>query len=106
MSNEKRVIHFSTPYGDHYDVTASGNIIRLDQPDFEPSGQWKLVGLRHVKRTTEFIRFERIAEWLKTKPELTFKNGKPQYTVVDYDHGSRRVWGNTQYHGVRGIYAI
>jgi hypothetical protein len=103
-TTEKIAFRLSTPYGNHYHVTTSGNIIRLDQPDFVPSGQWSFLGLQHVKRS-EFIPFADVVRMVAngTLPALSYKNGNPQFTVRDFDHGSVRVWGNTKYHGVRSL---
>lgn len=101
---ENVALRFSTPHGDYFDVTTSGNIVRLDQPDFVPSGQWRFLGLQHVQRSL-FIPFAEVVRMLAdgTLPNLAFKNGKPQFTVRDFDHGSVRVWGNTRHHGVRSV---
>jgi hypothetical protein len=56
MTTEKIVLRLATPHGDYYDITESGNIVRLDIPGFSPSGQWKFLGLSHVRRS-EFIPF-------------------------------------------------
>ena len=98
------MLNIKTPYGDCYKVNEKGEIIRLDQKDFKPSGQWIFRGLRHVKRTSEFIPFSSITPQLLQEITLLYKNGKPQYTVEDLDHGTRRTWGNTAYHGVKSIY--
>lgn len=92
---------FYTPRGDGYTVDADGNITRHDRPGIEPSGQWRFLGLQHVKRR-EFIPFADLPARLAGL-DLRYKNGKPQYTVRDFDHGSVRTWGNTQYRGVSRI---
>lgn len=94
-----------TPNNDRYTVTLKGEIIRMDQPDFKPSGQWLFLGLEHVKRR-EFIPASAITPELLRELDLAYKNGNPQYTVRDFDHGSVRVWGNTQYHGVKSLYCL
>jgi hypothetical protein len=107
--DEKIVLRIATKYGDYYDITESGNIIRLDQHGFKPSGQWKL---RAIVMATGFrfsdpvVQFENIFDWLETKPALLFKNGNPRYTIADFDHGSNRVWGNTKSHGIAGIWDV
>lgn len=85
-----------TKQGHYYDVTKEGHIIRLDQKDFQPSGQWRLVGIDPYNRNQfrEFVPFKDIAKWLATKPDFKFKNGNPRYTVRDYDHGTIRNWGD------------
>jgi len=90
----------ATRRGDYYDIHDNGNIQRLDIPGFKPSGQWKFLGLHHVKRN-EFIPFESMTPERVKGLTLLYKNGKPQYTVMDLDHGTRRIWGNT---GVRAIW--
>lgn len=98
-----RVLRIITPYGDRYNILENGNIVRLDIKDFEPSGEWKLLGLRHVNRN-EFIPLAKITpELLKSLPIL-YKNGNPQWTIIDYDHGSKRMWGNTKVNGIKEIY--
>ena len=96
------MLQISTPYGDHYDVTDAGEIVRLDIPGFKPSGQWLFLGLQHVKRN-EFIPFHAITADSLKNLTLLYKNGKPQYTVRDKDHGTTRIWGNPKYHGVKYI---
>lgn len=98
-------LSISTPYGDNYTIDDNGNIIRNDIQGFTPSGQWKMLGLSHVKRN-EFIPLKEINQALLDTLQLRYKNGNPQYTVRDYDHGTIREWGNTVYHGVKYIYEV
>ena len=96
------MLHLLTPYGDHYKID-NGNIIRTDIEGFKLSGNWKLLGLSHVKRN-EFIPTNKITpEFLKDfNPK--WKNGNPQWTVIDLDHGTTRKWGNTKYHGIQSLW--
>jgi len=96
----KRKYCLTTPYGAVYYIHDNGNIERDDMPG-KPSGQWTMLGLKHVA-LQQFIPFKDLEAKL---PELTlkYKNGKPQYTVRDLDHGTMREWGNTKYHGVASI---
>ena|ERR1700677_2253702 len=97
------IFRLSTAYGNYYDVTASGNIIRLDQPGFQPSGKWKLVAV--VDRCGRTVaRLADVLKWIESKPDFNLKNGKPRYTVADFDHGTNRIWGNADYHGIRAIW--
>lgn len=59
------------------------------------SGGWKFSGLSHVKRN-EFIPLATIQRTpaILDEIQLQYKNGKPQYTVRDLDHGTRRQWGD------------
>jgi len=93
-----------TAYGDYYQVNPKGEIIRMDIKGFEPSGGWIFLGLEHVKRN-QFIPLADIT------PETvasftTYKNGNPQWTVRDRDHGTMRTWGNTKYHGIKRVYFL
>lgn len=88
------MLRIRTKQGSYYDVTADGNIIRLDIPGFKASGQWRLTGIESTLGRREYIPFDEIENWLKTKPTFLFKNGEPRYTIRDFDHGSIRVWGN------------
>jgi hypothetical protein len=90
-----------TRYGKSYLIHDNGNIERTDM-EFTPSGEWRLEGIRHVHRN-EFYPFKDITPDLINSLTLLYKNGNPQYTVVDYDHGTRREWGNTKYHGISSI---
>lgn len=76
--------------GSAYHVLKNGDIVRLDQPGFTASGQWKFLGLRHVRRAL-FIPFPQCFEKPLPFP-LNWKNGKAQWHVVDLDHGTRREW--------------
>src|SRR3954470_10686195 len=106
--NEKIVLRIATKYGEYYDITESGNIIRLDQPGFKPSGQWKLRGIVEARYGRMIARFQGMAifDWLDEKPELLFKNGNPRYTIADFDHGTNRTWGNIKSHGIAGIWDV
>ncbi len=87
------VMKILTPYGNVRTVNALGHI--------NGSDQWIMLGIEHVKRN-EFIPFSEIEARL---PHLTllYKNGNPQYTVRDRDHGTVRTWGNTKCHGIKSI---
>jgi hypothetical protein len=98
-------LQITTKYGNRYLVDEQANIIRTDIPGFQASGQWKLLGIEHVKKGL-FVRAENLADWLKIERPLLYKNGDPQYTVRDLDHGTTRTWGNTKYHGIASIQVV
>ena len=75
-----------------FHILANGNIVRLDIPGFTASGQWKFLGLRHVRRAL-FVPFPQCFEKPLPYP-LNWKNGNAQWRVVDIDHGTRREWGS------------
>ncbi len=100
----------STPYGDHYKIDKDSNFIQYNQCHFDNENvlahEWKLLGLlpTNCSNFIHLIRFNQITpEWIKSH-SLSWKNGHPKYTIVDLDHGSTRVWGNTHYHGVRSLW--
>ena len=95
-------LYIRTPYGNEYHVLENGNIQRLDGMHVANDG-WRILGIQHVRRN-EFIPLSTLlhTQILGAIPRL-YKNGKPQWTVVDMDHGTKRVWGNTQYHGIAVI---
>jgi hypothetical protein len=101
-------LYIRTPYGDRYHVHENGDIQRLDQhPEgkpFEASGQWKMRGLQHVQKSI-FIPLANLFKG-QIPDDTTYKNGNPQWTVRDFDHGTIREWGNTKYHGVAYIELI
>jgi hypothetical protein len=91
-----------TKHGEIYRIHENGRIERTDMK-LTPSDSWRLLGIKHVTRN-EYIQFEQITPALVQNLNLTYKNGNPQYTVVDYDHGTRRMWGNTPHHGITNIW--
>ncbi len=95
-------IILTKPNGDIYHITNNAEIIRTDIPGFKPSGQWLLKGIEHVKRN-EFIPFSSITKEKLENITLLYKNGNPQWTVRDSDHGTTRTWGNTTSHGINSI---
>jgi len=94
-------LYIRTQTGRQYHIDEHSYIIRLDQPGFRPSGQWRMIGIRHVRMrrlcmTTSQVRraYYPSTVWPTEKPALLYKNGKPQWQLVDYDHGSYRTWGD------------
>lgn len=93
-------LHISTPYGNRYTIDSQGRFSR-DDLHSPFSDTWILKGIAHVRNTTFRIPLDELF-----KPgcieslNLLYKNGHPQYTVIDIDHGTTRLWGNTKYHGI------
>lgn len=104
------MLHITTPYGDHFAIDEQGNFIQYNQHKFTDmfTHEWKFIGLMPTNCSSFFrmIPFNQITrEWIKLNtPWLSWKNGNPRYTVVDRDHGTLRIVGNTKVHGVRCIY--
>jgi len=77
---------------EYYDVLPGGEIVRLDQADFQPSGQWLLHSIKAHREPT-ILFAELTAQRVQTLDLLT-KKGKPRWSVADIDHGTYREWGN------------
>jgi hypothetical protein len=98
----ERVLIIRKPTGQEYHVFLNGNMVQANR-SFKATGNWKFLGLKHVKRS-EFIPLEELTpDFLKTF-DSRWKNGNPQWTVVDRDYSTIRVWGNIKYHGVAKLW--
>lgn len=95
------------PNAEHYKIDAQGRIMRQHWNDsgafLAPSKEWTMRGIVHVKKSI-FIPFSELTPERVKGLELLYKNGRPQWTVVDLDHGTRREWGNTHFHGIKHLY--
>jgi hypothetical protein len=94
---EKKRLIVVRPNGDRYTID-------LETGWINGSAQWIFSGIRHVKRTRDFIPRKNIPAWLEKNPDLLWKNRNPQWTVQDKDHGTTRIWGNTRHHGIKYMY--
>lgn len=100
----------TTPRYDRYYVDENGYITRDIQYTNQsppvrtkPSGGWEMVGVRHVHKNI-FIPLSELTQGKIDSIQWRYKNGNPQYTVVDCVHGTRREWGNTRCHGIKWIH--
>jgi hypothetical protein len=91
--------------GESYTITTEGFIIRDDMPNMTPSGDWLFLGIMPVKawKLENAISVYRLLTDKELLANLLYKNGNPKYTIVDNDHGTVRVWGNTTYRGISSI---
>lgn len=94
------LFEITTPYGATYQINEAGEI---SNNGLNPSGNWKIKGIEHVRRS-EFIPFSEMTKEKIESLDLLYKNGNPQWTVRDLDHGTVRTWGNTIWHGIKSIY--
>lgn len=80
--------------GKRYFITADGgNIVRLDMA-FEPSGKWRAVAV-YTSRGAYLSDWSTFASaYAGTDKPMAHKNGAPLYCLGDFDHGSRRSWGD------------
>lgn len=95
-----KILHIRTPAGRVYDVSTKGELAVTGVPY---SGDWLFLGLKHV-RYNRVIHVDEITEDFIDNVQLRYKNGNPKYTVLDRDHGTVRMWGNTKYNGVSSLW--
>ena len=101
------MLHFIDKRGIEYAVDSKANIVRVTPRHIgnwkmfdSPSNQWKFVGLVYTgpgwKYGQQAIRFENMDKETveELKPILYRTSRNPRYTVMDLDHGTRRIWGN------------
>ena len=98
-----RYLYLRTPHGDTYFVHRDGTIERGDQPGASFPG-WQFRGIVRSGPGFAFgsglIPFDQLTPERIRTLRLRYKNGRPRYTVADLDHGTARVWGNPEHHGV------
>ena len=96
-----------TAYGNTYKTDAEGYVLECSnglkkdrnsesRKTWQITGAWKNIGFGHIRRIS-------LAELLKNDDKLIFANGQPRYGTTDLDHGTQRLQGNKQYHGIVGI---
>lgn len=81
-----------------------GDLFRVNSINpLAPSGQWKVTRLIQpwgfgVAQSWAFDDWSQIEMTMTTDHQRgdfwTYKNGKPRFTCVDLDHGTRRQWGS------------
>ena len=105
-------IHYtiSTPYGNKYELSKKGYVIKYsnglnkENAPIEDLKSWQVLGIVELKPFGNIGQLIPLKEAVKIK-NYKFKNGKPKYTGMDLDHGTRRLWCNTNYHGIANMYA-
>lgn len=96
----EKLIGITTPYGDKYIIDSKGRIMTKNNRVF--SNTWIFRGIHHV-RNIEFIPFELLTAEYVAGLDLLYKNGNPQYTGCDKDHGTCRMWSSSIQHGIKSI---
>lgn len=74
-------------------------IARQHSKDF--SEDWELVGILPIGAALS--RIIKPEDAIANITDWKFKNGNPKYTIVDKDHGTKRIWGGTSNGVRRGI---
>jgi hypothetical protein len=101
----------STPYGNYYELSKEGYVIKYsnglnkENADIQDLKSWQVLGI------VELLPFGNIGNIIPLNEAVklntfSFKNGKPKYTIVDLDHNTRRIIGNTNWHGVKEVYQL
>lgn len=97
----------TTPYGHTYIIQSDGTIDSYGREhQFTPSPDWKITGVAELRPFGRYRLYglEKIAELANTN--VRFNNGKPRYTLTDLNHGTRRIHGNTNSHGIERIITL
>jgi hypothetical protein len=83
--------------GEIYTLSAKGEIFGGPNHIEAPSGQWRAVQLQHVVKTRWNLDIMHILTssdgWNIYTRHKGFKNGRSQWRLVDFDHGTYRLWG-------------
>lgn len=108
--NEPVVFRIVCKSGKWYETDAFGCVLRCDNglnkigTSMRERSSWRILGLvpidnfGHVGR---MLYLDEVAEL--PAGSLLYKNGKPRYTLIDVDHGTRRIHGNHTHHGVADV---
>lgn len=104
------VYRITTPYGHSYDVAEDGAILvyRREAGPYVPGPDWTITGVVSTKGWGggfgRSYGLAQLAVLANSKPaDLLYKNGSPRWTLSDLDHGTRRIHGNTKYHGIKTV---
>ena len=100
-----------TPNGNWYRVNEKGAVYEASNglkkdPQKGNGHQWDILGgtSTHPFAGLHIVPLLELAAM--SSKELLYKNGNPRYTIVDIDHGTTRVHGNSIVHGIKRIDTI
>ena len=97
-----------TKYGGWYETDSRGYVVRCDngldksEASLHDLMSWQIMGIVEVRPFGNVGPLIRLDDALKIQT-FRFKNGKPRFTIVDIDHGTQRVHGNTPVHGIVSV---
>lgn len=80
-----------------YTINDNQQITRNKMEWMKPSDSWRAVSLvkyNNFGHIAEYVPFDKWNEFLESNPRIKYKNGKPMYFLIDYDHGTNRIWGS------------
>lgn len=104
----KIIYTIKTPSGNCYELSKDGYVLKysngLDKTNspIAEAKTWQVLGIVELKAFGNIGPIIPLEQASQLKYFL-FKNGNPKYTLVDVDHGTERIVGNTKYHGVRYV---
>ena len=92
-----------TAYGDVYRTDDDGYVLEYsnglkedpageDRKTWQITGVWFSIGFGHVG----YLSLDEAID----RGDFLLKNGLPRYGLTDIDHGTKRLQGNKDYHGV------
>jgi hypothetical protein len=86
----------SNENGEQFSLTPEGFIFGGENK-INPGEKWRAVKLVHIVKTTRKLDIVHILTtsdgWEIYKRHERFKNGRSQWYLIDFDHGSFRRWG-------------
>jgi len=87
---------------DFYIINEDGEVLETENGKMrEPYSNWVIVGGWY---STGYGHTRHISlEELLSVKDFKLKNGKPKYGLIDIDHGTYRMHGNKDVHGIRYI---
>ena len=59
-----------------------------------PSSDWRLLGAVRYNNFGHIVERADFSELKNLNGDWQYKNGKQKWHVMDYDHGSKRMWGS------------
>lgn len=92
-----------TPYGTHYKIDECGCFLEYNEHKWQhPHDSWRCNGIAELRPfgNLKMHSLSTFFKMIENKESFLFKNGKPRYTLTDIDHGTFRVHGNTEHHGI------
>ena len=101
-----QLTRITTPYGKYFDIDKDGNVVRasngLDLTEAKESEKknWRIIGM------TSTHPFASLNVQPLKESDLLYKNGRPKYKIVDIDHGTPRVHGNSKWYGIKDIFTV
>jgi hypothetical protein len=116
MKNQVKYIIYSL-CGEKYETDEKGRVIKFSNCHRLSNGlskenatetelnTWIIRGIHEIKPFSQLGKLIPLSEAVQIKT-FRFKNNHAKYAIADIDHGTKRVHGNWNFHGVEYIEAI